>query len=480
MKLKYCLSILFCLTCVTIEAQQVYTLEMCRNIALTNNKTAIIASLADEKTALESKSYLSNFFPKISAQGLYLWTNTKWEQHIDETLLPTYLFDPASGTVAPNIAKSPLDGSPIIDQNGLPVFNSYGLLPSMDLSFSLNNSWFAGVQAEQPIFMGGKIITAYRMSKIGREISHQNIYLTRNQIILQTDQAFFLHLKALESLKVAKAFRDVVAELFKNVEAAQKNGMKQYNDVLKVQVQLNKADLQLHKAENGIRLTRMNLCQIIGLPVDSDIAISDSIDTQYFELQKDIPVSVRPESEILNKQLELKTQQIRLVRSDFLPSIGLLTNYGYMRGIDYNFGISNLGNYSGHLIDNFSFSALLSVKIPLFNWGEGYHKIKVARAEKQIMSLQKADLDEKMELEKQQAIDRLTESRLEVRLTESALLQAKDNLESSRRYYENGMETLAGYLEAQTIWQQTWLENIEAKINLKLNETIYKKTVGEL
>jgi len=53
-------------------------------------------------------------------------------------------------------------------------------------------------------------------------------------------------------------------------------------------------------------------------------------------------------------------------------------------------------------------------------------------------------------------------------------------MDTSRRQYEKGMETLAGYLEAQTLWQQAWLENIEANINLRLNETYYKKATGTL
>jgi len=480
MKQKICTLFILVFFCATLHSQQVYTLEMCRKAAIENNKSSKIAELTEEKTEYDSKSYFANFFPRISASGLYFLSTAKWEEHLDELMLPTYVLDQASGTLVPNIAKSPIDGSPIIGQNGLPVFNSYGVLPTADFSFTPSRTWFAGLQAEQPIFMGGKIVTAYKMSKIGREIARLNITLTREEITVKTDEAFFLHLKALQSKKVAVAFQTVVEELYNNVKAAYQTGMKTRNDVLKVQVQLNKAELQIHKADNAIRLSRMNLCQTMGLPVDSEINISEEIPDISPVFQEDNSFTSRPEYSILEKQLELKSQQIRLVRSDFLPSIGILANYGYLQGLNFDFSVANFGQYSGHLLDHSSFSALLSVKIPLFHWGEGYNKIRAAKAEKQILQMQKTDLNEKMELEMRQALDRVEESQIEVSLTANALLQAEENMDSSRRHYENGMETLSGFLEAQTMWQQTWLENIEAKINLKLNETKYHRTIGEL
>jgi outer membrane protein TolC len=442
--------------CTTAVAQQTYTLEMCREAALQNSKQAATARLTEEKTKYESRAYLSNFFPKISARGMYLLSTSKWDYSrrfsLADTDIPTML-----QTLPPEI------------QTQLPP-DLLSMTYDLNISLTPNNTYFAGIQAEQPIFTGGKIVSAYRMSKIGKEIAMLNINLTNDEILLQTDEAFFLHQKATESRKVAEAFLAVVNELLNNVQAAQTSGMKMKNDVLKVQVQLNRAELQLQKANNAVRLSRMNLCRIIGLPLNADIHISDSIEDAQETLQA-ADFTARPEYSILNRQIELKEQQIRLVRSDFLPNIGLLANFGYIRGLELN---------ERPLLNQTAFSALISVQIPIFHWGEGLNKIRAAKAEKQIMQLQREDLNEKMELEMRQALDRMEESRLETRLTARALEQAEENMTTTQHLYESGMETLAAYLESQTLWQQAWLENIEAKNNLRLNETKYKKTVGGL
>jgi outer membrane protein TolC len=445
---------------------------MCRDTALKYNHAVAIAGQTEAKAKYSERSYFANFLPKFSASGAYLYTNTSFKQRIEKMYLPTYVPDPVTGEPQPNFVLLP-DGQQVIGPDGNPLFKQYAQFRGMDLNLQLSGTYFAGLGVEQPVFMGGKILSAYKMSQIGRDMATLNSALTRAEIIVKTDEAYWLHLKALESKKTALAFKEVVDELLQNVQHAEKSGMQSRNDLLKVQVQMNKAELQLQKADNAIRLSRMNLCQVMGLPLTTGINLSPD-----FTETKDVVPNTeesgrnfRPEYSLLEKQIELKSQQVRLVRADFLPQVGVSANYGYMHGLELN---------GTPLIDRASFSALLSVKIPLFHWGEGLNKIRAAKAEKQIMEWQREELTEKMDLEVQQARDRLNESQLEVEMNRLALEQAEENLKTTRNRYEAGMESLADYLEAQTLWQQASLTLIESKIARRLNETYYLKAIGKL
>jgi outer membrane protein TolC len=455
-----------------MQAQPVYTLEMCRDTALKYNHAAAIAGQTEAKAKYNAQAYFSNFLPNFSASGGYLYTNRQLSQKIESAYFPTFVPD-ATGQLQPNVLLNPVTGQPVIGIDGNPVFNQYAYFPGMDLDLRLNGTYFAGIGVEQPIFMGGKILSAYKMSRIGREMATLNSNLTRTEIIVKTDEAYWMHLKALESKKVALAFKSVVGELLQNVQHAEQTGMKTRNDRLKVQVQMNKAELQLQKSDNAIRLSRMNLCQVMGLPLITDISLSSTFPEgeRIFSVQEEVKENSRPEYSLLEKQIELKSQQIRLVRADFLPQIGVSANYGYMHGLEFN---------GTPFFDKTSFSALLSVKIPLFHWGEGMNKIRTAKAEKQIMEWQRDDLTEKMDLEIQLAQNNLNESCLEVDMNTLALEQAEENLKTTRNQYEAGMETLANYLEAQTLWQEAWLTLLESKIVQRLNETYWLKTVGGL
>lgn len=52
-----------------------------------------------------------------------------------------------------------------------------------------------GVQMEQPLYMGGKIRAAYKMSLLGKEMAQMNENLTATEVIQKTDQAYALVVK---------------------------------------------------------------------------------------------------------------------------------------------------------------------------------------------------------------------------------------------------------------------------------------------
>ena len=288
---------------------------------------------------------------------------------------------------------------------------------------------------------------------------------------MQTDEAYWLYVRACEMRKSAEPYREVVAELQRVVDNAHEAGMKSQNDVMKVQVKLNEADLQVLRADNGVRLARMNLCHVIGLPLLSEVPLPETFDAPLPRLESEADVTARPEYALLGKQIELKEQEKNLTRSDFLPNIGVMGAYNYAYGVKLN---------NEPLFDQGAFSAVISVNIPLFQWGEGANKLRAAKTDIKIMELQREDATEQMQLELMQALNTYEEALLEVQFTAKSLGQAEENLKTSRNHYEAGMETLADYLEAQTMWQKASSDLIDAKASLKLSETRYLKAAGKL
>lgn len=432
------IGLLACLLVVTAtSAQQLLTLEQCREMALGSNKQAVIAEQTAEQASYDVKAYRANFLPKFSATGAYLLSSNSMSETIE---MPAEL----------------------------------SFIPNIPLELKINNTYMLGVQAEQPLYMGGKLRAAYKMSQIGKQMSETNKALTRTEIIARTDAAYWTCVKVRELHLSAVKYKEVVSELLRVVDNAYKVGMKQRNDVLKVQVKLNEAELQLRRAENAIKLARMNLCHVIGLPLDSPVSISESFPESEVSGGNNMPaadITLRPEYTLLTQQIDLQHQQTRLTRSDFLPSVGVMGSYSYVNGLKLN-GMK--------LFDDTGFTALFSVNIPLFEWGKGYNKMKSARVQENIAKLNRLDAEEKMTLEVAQALNALDEAQLETELTTSSLAQAEENMNVSRQQYEAGMETLADYLEAQTVWQKAASDHINAKASLQLSQTNYLKAAGRL
>lgn len=460
-QLIYTLSLLVLSICGS-GAQQVMTLDQCRQMALENNKQIAISAKTREKAGMDVKAYRANYFPKLSLTGNYLFSNTESKLTLPGGYLPTFVPGP-DGSLVPNL----LAGT----QGGEQVFKQYAYMPDTEFRLKLNNTYTAGIKAEQPLFMGGKITAAYRMAKIGRELAELKGNLTRSEVLVLTDEAYWMYVKASELHKVAKQYQEVVGELLRNVQDGYEVGMIQRNNVLKVQVKQNEAELQLRKTENAIRLARMNLCHIIGLPLTTDIVLPDSFDTPDLSQTQQVDISARPEYAMLDKQIELNRQKTRLVRSEFLPNVGIAAMYNYTYGVELN---------EKPLFDNTSFAAVISVNIPLFQWGEGRNKIRAAKTEQKIAELQQADANEKMELELMQAINQVDEAMLEVALTKNSLNEAEENLKMHKDMYETGMATLVDYMEAQTAWQKAGSDCVNANAALRLSITKYKKAAGEL
>jgi outer membrane protein TolC len=457
----YLIFILYSCAALSMNGQKVMTLEECREMALENNKQIAISAQTKEKASTDVKAYRANFLPKFSLSGGYLLSNASSSLTIPGGYLPTYV-PGTDGTLVPNLLTASSEN---------PVFNLYAYMPDTEFRIKLSNSYTASVIAEQPIYMGGKITSAYRMARIGQEIASLSGRLSRSEVLLTTDEAYWNYVKAFELHKVAEKYQKTVNELLRNVRAGEEVGLLQRNNVLKVQVKLNEAELQVRKTENAIRLARMNLCHVIGLPLNTDIALPESFETPNELVSYESTITQRPEYEMLAKQVEFKHQQTKLVRSEFMPNIGLAAMYNYTYGVKVN---------DQPFFDNTSFAAVLSVKIPLFQWGEGRNKVRSAKTEQKISELNQADANEKMELELMKAINEVDEASLEVELTRHALAEAEENLKTHKDMYETGMATLADYLEAQTAWQKAGADEVNAKAALRLSLTRYNKAAGKL
>lgn len=440
-------------------------LYKCREMALQNNKQGAIAQQQWRQAGYTANSYRANFLPKFTGEGMYLFSGNKLKETTPEMYLPTLVPDPSTGQLVPNTAGTAPDGTVL--------FKEYALVPSLSLELQLNNTYMAGVSVEQPLYMGGKIRAAYRMSRIGEEIARINRRLTDTEVLVKTDEAYWQLVKGRELLLSARKYREVVGGLLENVSAACETGMKSRNDLLKVQVKFNEAELMVRKAENGVRLAQMNLCHRIGLPLRTPVVVAGTLDDPDVapDNRPGIDVTVRPEYEILSRQVAYKQTETRLVRSDYLPNLGVSAAYLYTDGLKLN---------GEKLLSGGSFSALFSLKVPLFHWGEGINKVRAARAAGKIAELQREDACEKMELEAMQALNAWDEAMLEVELTRKSLTQAEENLRVSRDHYEAGLETLTDYLEAQAVWQKARTDWISARADSRFSETYYLKAVGRL
>lgn len=359
---------------------------------------------------------------------------------------------------------------PVLGIDGMPTGQT-AFFPGIDLAYSLDWVYGGGVKVEQPIYMGGKIRTAYRISKIGNELALQNKRLTEAEIIVETSRAYAETVRAKESMHVAATYHDLLAELMRTMESACRHGLKSQNDLLKVQVRLHESELNMRRAENAYRLTRMNLCHYTGLPLTETIDVDSTLPDADYSTRPDAGICNRPEYRMLEKQTELARQKIAAARSELLPQIGLAGQYGYTNGLDLN---------GQRMLDGWNATVGVQVSIPIFHFGQRMNKVKAAQAQYARAQAERDDTNERLTLEMASAYNNLDESLLERSLAEVSVVSAEENLRTSRLQYEKGVETLSDYLEAQVLWQQAQQTRVDARVNCYLRWLEYRKATGSI
>lgn len=446
-------------------------LQECRKLAVEHSKKLQSAEQQMLKSGFEKNAYRANFLPKISATGMYAYVQKKMKYKIDGGYLPVF-DEKDKGSSLPVNSVVFENNVPKMGADGLPVFKQYAFMPDIDLNLGIRNAYTVGLMLEQPLYMGGKVRSAFRMASIGKEMAELNVKYSRSEVITEADEAYWQYLRLMEQTKAAEKYLEVVRELVKNVQDAYQNGMASQNDLLKAQVKQNEAELMVQKANNGVALSRMNLCRVIGVDLYSSLEIRDSLQEGVLPgiLEAGGDISGRPEYNILEKQVELKEKQVALTRSDFLPQLGVSATYGYGDGIQLN------GESDGVA----TFAAVASLKVPIYNWGEGRNKIKAMKAEEEMAKMKKEETTQLMELEVARARYNVEDAVARVQLTRKSLSQAEENLLVSKNRFEVGMETITNYMEAQAQWQKAWSDWIDARAELHLSETYYLKSTGRL
>lgn len=425
------------------QTQTTLSLEECIAMAKEKNRKIEVANLQSQIAQYEQRSTKAMFFPTISLSGnvLYSTAHSTYSLKADDILSSFGL-----GWLPPALTDR---------------------FPSMDFSYRLDWAYNGGIKVVQPIYAGGKIRAGYNMAVVGNEIATLNNRLTEAEVIVETSRAYAEVVRAKELMQVAASYNNLLSELMRSMENARKHGMEAQNNVLKVKVKLDESTLSLCRAQNGYRLAKMNLCHYIGLPLMEPIDVDSSALPEASN--EDATIVNRPEYQILEQKSELARLNIDMARSDYLPQIGLMGQFGYMNGLKLN---------DSKLMDGWSVNVGVSISIPIFDFGYRMNKIRSAKTRYTMAEAEREDLNEQMMLEMTLSANNLHESLLERDLAESALTSAEENLRISRLQYERGMEMLSDYLEAQALWQQSRQTLIDARVNCYLKWLEYQKTTG--
>lgn len=391
-----------------------------------------------------------------------------------------------------NVAQAELDHK-IARNSRLPQLSGSAMgmyvFPETDMggmSLSMKGTWTAGLSLTQPVYVGGKILSGIRLAKLGVEATKLQQRSVRADVIADADNAYWTYIAVLEKQRMLDSMLEYINSIYTQVKNSMDVEMAISADLLRVEAKRSDFNYQLEKVKNGVEMCRISLCNIIGVDFSTEITPSDTVVS--LPVDRDISfgydmVANRPEYALLQKQIDVNREQIKLIRADYLPSLALSVGYMYYGNLKLK-GYADTGGglmvpFTQNLKDGFA-SIMLSLSVPIWNWGEGHKKIK-----KQKLAVENARLDfEKntrlMSIELRNACNNLRSSSMLVSTAEAGERDAAEALRVVTDRFEVGMCTLTDLLEAQSQWHSARSNVIEAKTQYKIYETDYLHAAGLL
>lgn len=385
--------------------------------------------------------------------------------------------------------QSDLD-SKIASSAFLPKFEASAtatyVFPDMDMmgmDLRMRGTYMAGITLTQPLYAGGKIMTGKKLSKLGESIAAEQKRMTMMDVLVEADNAYWTLIAVRQKVKMLDSYKEQMDALYSQVETAVRAGFSTENELLRIEASRSDVLYQVQKARNGEDLCRMSLCRITGIDSGTELELTDTTIHVNEPGLLTGDINGRPEFNLLKHQMDVTQKQIQMSRADMLPTVGLVAGYTYYGNIKLNSmvdaGNGSLVPYSQEFRDGLG-AVMLSVKIPIFEWGANMNKVKKAKFDFRNAELELSKNSRLMNLEIQSAIKNIYDSYQLVKTAETGLKQAEENLRVTSNKYNVSMALLTDLLDAQSQWKQAKSNLIEAQTQYKIYETEYLRATGRL
>lgn len=407
------------------------TLEDCRTRALAENENLKKADNASLQSRIDKQNAFASYLPQIDGSAMSLYTQD-------------------------------------IDMSGTKLL--------------LHGTYMAGFSFQQPLYAGGRIKAGNDLAKIGFEVSRLQQVKTRQEVILEADQAYWGYVAVLQKVRMLESYVSYIQAIGDKVQTSVGAELATKSDMLRVQSKMSEIKYNLQKARNGAELCRLVLCNAIGADFDTPIVPVDAEVTVEAPSAMDENVNERPEVQMLQQGIAAKKKQVKMELGEYLPTLAILGGWTYTGNIKLEGTTEYQGqqiSYSQTKNQGFWYGAA-SLSIPLWNWGKSWRSVKKAKLDVENAELDLQRNSRLLTIQARQAIQNVTSGYSLIESAQIGLDQATENLRMMKEKYDADYCTLTDLLDAQSQWQQAESNLIEAKTQYRIYQTEYLKAVGRL
>ena len=294
-----------------------------------------------------------------------------------------------------------------------------------------SQNWNAGVQVVQSIYQGGKLLAAIKAAKVTKQQALAQYQSTLADTLLSVRLAYYDILLAAEQITVNQASVNLLQKELDDQQHRYDAGTVPHFNVLRAKVSLANARPPLIAAQNNYRISKNNLCNLLGYNLPSEIwdniplNLTDGLDAAPYQINLSealqAALNQRPELVALRQTEELQRLNITDASSGYKPNLQLFAGYNWYNE-QYGTPTPGLNDY----LDGWNAGA--QVTWDIFDGMLTYGKVVQAKAN---YAKSKTAVSEEV-----RSIE------LEVRTAYSDFLEAREVLESQKTVQDEAEESL--------------------------------------
>lgn len=326
-----------------------------------------------------------------------------------------------------------------------------------------DENYSTSVSLTQPIWLGGKVSMQKEIANYSLEIARTEYEQTVEDQLFSLIQAYYGVLQAQGMVEIREEALDTVNEHLRIVKNNLDAGIAIRRDLLQSQIEQRNAEEELTAARNDLKIARRRLTQLLTTdkmyePSDPEIDFALELEQQKLF---NTAVENDPQLMILELNREIIKLNQKLEGQYYRPSVSLNGSYDW-QGEEF--------------MDEKSWSMTLGVNVPLYDGGKGNLNAEKQEKELEKVANNRQDLLENIDIEVEDSILTVEETKEAIELEQLSLENAAENLEIANKSYEAGVASNTDVIDAQTTYNQsqTALLQAEYEYEIELFRTIYK------
>ena len=329
------------------------------------------------------------------------------------------------------------------------------------------DQYISGVALNQLIYDFGKTGSQVKAQRFSTEASRFDLQSIRQLVVFNVRQSYYGILAAQALAKVAQESVGGFQHHLDQARGFFEVGLRPKFDVTKAEVDLGTARLNLIKAENLVRLSRVTLNNALGLTEVPEYKVEAIPPFERYTLPFDEALrkayEQRPDLLSIRAQKEASREQVNVAKSNYFPA---LTGNAFQTHTGTSFPLDHGWQFG------------LELRFPIFSGFLTTYQVAEARSTYDLVSANEAKLRQAALLEVQQAYLLLREADESVQNTELTVRQAKENLDLAQGRYDAGVGNPIEVSDALVAHATAQANYISALYNYKTASAGIERAIG--